>query len=193
MHRALVLTFASLAAACSANDHGNPSVIHDTTGAVYGWRCDDRGCDIASVDGTPALPACGAGTFWGYFAGRFIAVCPATPVSGGGWGTSTELCRIVTCNASADCPQWQGKAYECRSGLCQQQSATGNAVDIADALELCLASTARAARCDPASTTSADPTIQQALAAVTASCSAPGNDGGAAQGPCVVPPSCRQP
>jgi hypothetical protein len=189
---AFVLTL-GFVAACSSQTSSNPSLIHDTTGAVYGWRCSDTECLIASVDGTPPLPACGSGTFWGYFISRFITVCPGTPTGGGGWVTEPELCRIVSCGTTTDCPQWQGKAYECRSGLCQAQGTTGNRYDPSDVVDLCLADAPRAADCDPTPATPTDPAIQQAEALALASCSAGGGDAGATQRGCSVPASCRQP
>jgi hypothetical protein len=189
--RATFVFTLGLVAACSSHSSSNPSVIHDTTGAVYGWRCNDTECGIVSIDGTPALPACGSGTFWGYFAGNFITVCPGIPTDGtGAWTTNPGLCRIVSCSTTADCPQWQQKAYECRSGLCWAQEMIGIGYGVDDVLDLCLANAPRAADCDPTST---DPTIQQAEALALASCTAGGGDAGATQGGCTVPASCRQP
>jgi hypothetical protein len=182
-----IFALVAIAAACSTqNNNSNPSTIRDTTGAVFGWRCDDSGCNIVAIDGTPSLAACGPGTHYGYVIDRFIAVCPCCSLNG-------SMCRVVACDTTSDCPQWQGDAYECRAGLCQRQGMTGDRFDADDVIELCLASTPRAANCDPAPAMPTDPAIQQAEAAALSQCGTAGGDGGATQNGCAVPASCRQP
>jgi hypothetical protein len=174
----MVLGFTLLVNSCGGG-RKDPKTISDTTGVTYGWSCSSDGCAIKLITGTPQ-PNCEPNSFYGYFAGRLVVVCPAYDLEDGDWGTNPTVCRALTCKHDGDCPLWQDQSYSCYNGLCQYTK-----LDLfwTEVVALCLADTQRAASCKDAIEGAAELTAQNLA-----------NDAcGKTKGPCTVPASCRQP
>jgi hypothetical protein len=152
--------------------------------------------DLKEVQGPPAHPA-GSVSFrahpgWklggvsGSGHSRYLAVCESwigeerKTEDGTMYWSAQEDCRIVACNADADCPAYGPTlVYACVKGLCANPSAR---LADEDVKSLCLAGTGPWTN-SPAQQKARDLVI----GGPTGLC---GPDGKA---PCAVPPFCRQP
>jgi hypothetical protein len=177
--RVTVLSIVALGLGCGADaeNRANPTVVRDTTGIVFDWRCDDDGCDAVPRE-PPADAACG--TFYGNVHGRFVRVCSARR-TGSAWSTTPEKCRLVACTEDPDCPQWGDDRFICRSGLCQNDGAP---LSLDDAIGLCLDGARRSADC---LAQSRDPLVAAAIEKARSSCPADLTKS------CAPPAGCRQP
>ena len=145
------------------------------------WRCTDQGCSIVpSTNTPPAFVSCPVATGYGAASDLLVYICTGiAPVKAWACGD----CRAVACSSTADCPQFQGKAYGCRNGLCED-TALADAGTLTDLgcmalVSLCDATSPRAASCDPNA-----PEEAAANALIAQQCLASG---------CVLPATCRQP
>jgi hypothetical protein len=171
-----------VAAGCNDN-FGNPNTVFDTSGQIFAWSCYSDGCDAEPEDGL--VVTCGGEPNDGYLYAydRFVEVCPAY-VDGGFSSTLGELCRLLACDATSDCPRFDGSSYGCESGLCQRRDRDD--IILADEmLALCLADLPRLGDC---SEIRDDPDVAWAYAQVEAAC---GTEVGAACS--FVPEGCRAP
>lgn len=177
----IVLVFALAICHCS---RGNPTSVHDTSGAVFGWSCtSDAGCNVTLVPDSPAPAQCGENepAGYSYFRGSGIDICPALRYDDvSGWGSPPELCRFLACHNDDECPLWDDRTYECHNGLCEFRYATSD-FDF-EIIELCLAAIPRVATC---ADIQADPACQTADKLASQACP----DGGT----CTIPESCLQP
>ncbi|HVH43373.1 MAG TPA: hypothetical protein VM925_13555, partial [Labilithrix sp.] len=85
------------ACACGS-DRENPSVVRDTSGATFAWRCNEDGC---TAEPQGPLPDATCGDFYGNSHGRFVEICVARR-NKIGWSTTPDQCRLVVCQADTD-------------------------------------------------------------------------------------------
>jgi hypothetical protein len=125
--RALALA-ALVLAACddSPSTPEQPETITDQSGAVFGWKCDDKRCYVERLDESPPLPDCGpeGKAFYSYTWGGIIEITGGCPGSGdGSWGALGSWGRFVVCEADADCPaivdDGAVDGYLCHAGYCR--------------------------------------------------------------------------
>lgn len=139
MRQNLFPTIALLAlslASCKPEMLPNPTVLADTAGHRFEWKCNEGRCRPASWGGIPR-PDCAelarkfgstdahatVSTPWG----RFVRVCGACRFRDKPGGVSMAFgpgaCRLVACETTADCPQLyeysRAHRFECVQGLCQ--------------------------------------------------------------------------
>jgi hypothetical protein len=177
---AAIISVALVISACSGN-YGNPTSVTDTTGEGFTWTCRSDGCSAESESGLTV--ACWGGPNQGfmYFRSRFVVLCPAYRASGFAT-TLGHLCRIVACEHSSECPQFEGALFECENGLCQREG-HDDTLRSDDVIALCLADVPRPENCEEF-----DPLVEQAYADAEASC---GTELGAV---CEwLPDGCRAP
>lgn len=168
----------------SSLGHGrdNPRALTDTTGAKFGFVCDDMGCKVTSIDGTPSPTNCGPGSTYIYFTEHFVRICAGVPISGG-IAADYAACRPATCALPTDCPIFDGADYQCAAGLCQIEGIAFHRYDVE---ALCLADHPRAVTCAEATN---DPEVMRVEGLLKAACA---SDAGP-DPTCTIPPTCRQP
>jgi hypothetical protein len=180
---ALVLAL-NMSACSSARQ--NPTVLRDTLGVEFTWKCSPAACKFDIVTTTPALPDdCAPGSDYGWVVDHLFSVCYFEPF-GVGLRIIGESCRPIVCATDNDCP-WAafggGITFECKRGLCQSKEAMSDR----ETLSLCLAKEPRPPTCND-SKIRAMPAVKNALDLVESAC-ATAADGGS----CPVPSSCTQP
>ncbi|HLT38656.1 MAG TPA: hypothetical protein VK034_20350 [Enhygromyxa sp.] len=132
-----------------------PSVLVDTSGARFDWRCSKGVCELGLLPETPEPMPCPEDSSPGYsYAwGRFIEIVSVCGFpEGGGWSATPGDGRYLACEVDDDCPQLDfyesPDFYECSAGLCQNvdvdQFPRDAAIPQWAALPLCLADSARA-------------------------------------------------
>lgn len=158
----------------------NPTVLRDTSGASFLWRCNADGCDATPTGNTPPTD-CSEEVLYSYIHDGFVHICTAAKTDSGGKAILQPLCRLVACSSDMDCPIWVNETYECRQRLCQRRGETN--VNSADLWALCLADFPRPDSC---AAVWSDPRTQEVLSLVQQSCDVSGSR-------CDIPASCRSP
>ena len=199
MYKACLLAGSIAAALGCGNDrrygpNDNPTALRDATGVAFGWSCDGQGCVGTQLAATPAPNPCPNpnASAYSFSWGKFVEICSVCLASEPGfyWSTTPGECRILACDADADCPalyeSGSGDGYACVNGVCQNVDTARfprGTLRRIEVEQLCFAVHPRSDTATPVS-----PTTQDVEDAVEAAC-----PGALPTDPCPLPSGCFTP
>jgi len=199
MYRACLAAGLIAAALGCGNDrrygpNDNPTALRDATGVAFGWSCDGQGCVVTQLAATPAPNPCPNpnASAYSFSWGRFVEICSVCLADEPGfyWSTTPGECRIVACDADADCPalyeSGPGDGYDCVNDLCQNVDTVRfprGTLRRIEVEQLCFAVHPRTDTASPSS-----PTTQDVVDAVEAAC-----PDALPTDPCTLPAGCLTP
>jgi len=174
----------------------NPKSLRDVTGVEFGWSCDQQGCNVTRLAGTPPPDPCrngnAADSAYANSWARFVEICSVClgHEKGFYWSSTPGQCRLVACNTDANCPAIYesdpASAYACVDGLCQNTDSARfprDTLNRYDVESLCFAVHPRANTVDPLA-----PTVMEIESTVAGAC--PSTDPTVG---CPLPAGCRMP